>query len=227
MVREVIPFKKKERMDSYILTIENIEKKLFTSKNEIQQLKSHLSNYSHEKIYFTKQIEKINTAIKVVQINPMQGKDISMTDSNSHEKILQLDQSLTEIRHHMKKNLANENKLKQDIKKKDQTIKHFNSMKNSYLQEIADYRQTIQMYERSTRHFYQALEESKQIIKDNLLEGERKTQDMAKSFEEEQSQFIKKIEKQEQTLLNYEHHEAILQQKLEKKNHICTRCNKR
>ena len=41
---------------------------------------------------------------------------------------------------------------------------------------------------------------------------------MAKSFEEKRSQFIKKIEKQEQTLLNYQQHETILQQKLEEKN---------
>ena len=41
---------------------------------------------------------------------------------------------------------------------------------------------------------------------------------MAKSFEEERSQFIKKIENQEQTLLNYQQHETILQQKLEEKN---------
>lgn len=160
-----------------------------------------------------KKIEKINIAAKVVQMNPVYGKDMSITNSTSHEKRLQLEQSLTEIRHQMKKVSANENKLKKDLKKKAETIKHFNNMKNSYWQEMTDYRQTIQMYERSTEHFSQALEESKQIIKDHLLEAERKTQDMAKSFEEERSQFIKKIEKQEQTFLNYQQHETILQQK--------------
>jgi chromosome segregation ATPase len=218
MVSEIILFEKEERADSYILTIENIEKKLFTSKNEIQQLKSCLSNYSNEKIHFMKQIEKINMAAKVVQINPVYGQDMSITNSTSHEKRLQFEQSLTEIRHQMKKVSANENKLKKDLKKKAETIQHFNIMKNSYWQEMTDYRQTIQMYERSTEHFSQALEESKQIIKDHLLEAERKTQDMAKSFEEERSQFIKKIEKQEQTFLNYQQHETILQQKLEEKN---------
>ena len=136
MVSEIIPFEKEERAESYILTIENIEKKLFTSKNEIQQLKSCLINYSDEKIHFMKQIEKINTAAKAVQINPVYGKDMSITNSTSHEKRLQFEQSLTEIRQHMKKVSANENKLKQDLKKKAETIKHFNIMKNSYLQEM-------------------------------------------------------------------------------------------
>ena len=153
MVSEIIPFEKEERAESYILTIENIEKKLFTSKSEIQQLKVCLSNYSDEKIHFMKQIEKINIAAKAVQINPVNGKDLSITNSTSHDKRLQLEQSLTEIRQRMKKVSANENKLKQELKKKVETIKHFNIMKNSYLQEMTDYRKTIQMYERSTKHF--------------------------------------------------------------------------
>ena len=118
MVSEIIPFEKEERAESYILTIENIEKKLFNSKNEIQQLKGCLINYSDEKIHFIKQIEKINIAAKAVQINPVNGKDMSITNSTSHEKRLQLDQSLTEIRQQMKKVSANENKLKQDLKRK-------------------------------------------------------------------------------------------------------------
>ena len=88
---------KKKKELTHISQRLRISKKLFTSKNEIQQLKSCLSNYSDEKIHFMKKIEKINIAAKVVQMNLVYGKDMSVTNSTSHEKRLQLEQSLTEI----------------------------------------------------------------------------------------------------------------------------------
>ena len=140
--------------------IENIEKKLFASKNEIQQLKNHLNNYNDERIEIKNHIEKINTVL-----NPQtQEKGISRINSTSIEKRLQLEESLNNIYLQMKKFLANERKLKQEIKKQEATIEHLSIIKNGCLQEIEDYRLTIHLYERSTKHLSQALEKSKQII---------------------------------------------------------------
>ena len=50
---------KKEKTKLDFLLIEIIEKKLFASKNEIQQLKKQLNHYNNERIEMKNQIEKI------------------------------------------------------------------------------------------------------------------------------------------------------------------------
>ena len=54
---------KKEKTKLDLLLIENIEEKLFASKNEIQQLKKQLNLYNDKRIEMKNQIEKIYTVI--------------------------------------------------------------------------------------------------------------------------------------------------------------------
>ena len=54
---------KKEKTKLDLLLIENIEEKLFASKNEIQQLKKNLNLYNDKRIEMKNQIEKIYTVI--------------------------------------------------------------------------------------------------------------------------------------------------------------------
>ncbi|KAA9013568.1 coiled-coil domain-containing protein [Niallia endozanthoxylica] len=214
MTSDIIPFKKKEKANSDLLLIENIEKKLLTSKNEIKQLKNHLNCYKDERIEIKNHIEKMNTVL-----NPLsQEKDLARVNSNSSEKRLQLEQSLNDIYLQMKKFLANERKLKQELKKQEENIEHLIITKNGYLQEIEDYRITIHLYERSTKHLSQALEASKQLVEDTVREAEEKIQDTVNSVENKQLQLLNKIEKQEHSLLKYKQLEVVLHQRLEEKN---------
>lgn len=214
MTSDIILFKKKEKAKSDLLLIEKIEKKLFASKNEIQQLKNHLNNYNDERIEIKNQIEKITTVL-----NPQtQEKEISRIDSASIEKRLQLEESLNKIYLQMKKFLANERKLKQEMKKQEATTEHLRIIKSGCLQEIEDYKLTIHLYEKSTKHLSQALEKSMQMITDTMKEAEEKVQDTVKSVEHKQLQLLNKVDKQEQSLLKYKQLESTLYHKLEEKN---------
>ena len=207
--------KKKEKAKSDLLLIENIEKKLLTSKNEVLQLKNQLNNYNDERITIKNNIAEINTVL-----NPLtQEKGIPRINSTSIEKRFQIEEALNIIHLQMNKFVTNEKKLKQEIKKQKTTIEQLSIKKNGYLQEIDEYRITIHLYERSTKHLSQALEKSKKMIKDTVMEADRKIQDTVNSAENNQLQLLNKIEKQEQSLLKHRQLESTLYQKLEEKNH--------
>ena len=205
---------KKEKTKLDLLLIENIEKKLFASKNEIQQLKKNLNHYNDERIEMKNQIEKIITAIKP----QTQEKDTSNISSINIEKRLQFEESLNIISLQMNEFSANERKLKQELKKQKTSIEHLSHLKNGYLHEIEENKLTIHLYERSTKHLSTALDNSKQLIRDTVKETEGKIQDTVESVENKQLELLNKIEKQEQTLLKYKQLKSILGQKLEEKN---------
>ena len=206
--------KKKEKTKSDLLLIENIEKKLFASKNEIQQLKKNLNHYNDERIEMKNQIKKIITVIKP----QTQEKDTSNISSINIEKRLQFEESLNIISLQMNEFSANERKLKQELKKQKTSIEHLSHLKNGYLHEIEENKLTIHLYERSTKHLSTALDNSKQLIRDTVKETEGKIQDTVESVENKQLELLNKIEKQEQTLLKYKQLKSILGHKLEEKN---------
>ena len=206
---------KKEKTKLDLLLIGNIEKNLFASKNEIQQLKKNLNYYNDERIEMKNQIEKIITVIKP----QTQEKDTSNISSINIEKRLQFEESLDIISLQMNKFSANERKLKQELKKQKTSIEHLSHLKNGYLHEIEEDKLTIHLYERSTKHLSTALDNSKQLIRDTVKETEGKIQDTVESVENKQLELLSKIEKQEQTLLKYKQLKSILGQKLEEKNH--------
>jgi chromosome segregation ATPase len=205
---------KKEKTKLDLLLIENIEKNLFASKNEIQQLKKNLNHYNDERIEMKNQIEKIITVIKP----QTQEKDTSNISSTNIEKRLQFEESLNIISLQMNQFSANERKLKQELKKQKSSIEHLSHLKNGYLHEIEENKLTIHLYERSTKHLSTALDNSKQLIRDTVKETEEKIQDTVESVENKQLELLNKIEKQEQTLLKYKQLKSILGQKLEEKN---------
>ena len=87
---------KKEKTKLDLLLIENIEEKLFASKNEIQQLKKHLNLYNDKRIEMKNQIEKIYTVI-----NPQyQEKE---TFNMNIQKRIQFEESVNIISLQMKK----------------------------------------------------------------------------------------------------------------------------
>ncbi len=203
--------KKKEKTKSDLLLIDNIENKLSTSRNDIQQLKRQLQIYNDERLKMKNQIKKINTTI-----NP-QTQENGTTNINI-EKRLQFEESLNAIYQQMKVFLANKRKLNQEIKDQKTTIEHLSNIKNGYLKELEDYRYSLQLYERSTEHLSQALEKSKQMIDETANETKKKIQYTITSAENKQIQFLHKIEKQEQSLLKHRQLQSILYQKLEEKN---------
>ena len=205
---------KKEKTKLDLLLIENIEKKLFASKNEIQQLKKNLNHYNDERIEMKNQIEKIITAIKP----QTQEKDTSNISSINIERRLQFEESLNIISLQVNEFSANERKLKQELKKQKTSIEHLSHLKNGYLHEIEENKLTIHLYERSTKHLSTALDNSKQLIRDTVKETEGKIQDTVESVKNKQLELLNKIEKQEQTLLKYKQLKSILGQRLEEKN---------
>lgn len=209
-----------ENLDLVFLNIEDIEQKLFTYKHHIQQTKISLQSDSVEKMKFKQRLDGIKNGVLAVQEKARSGCGTDIMNINNHEKLMQLEQSLGEIRTTIRNLRGNEGKLRRDIKKKDDIIKDFNTTQRHVQQQINQYKQTIHLYQEKTNYLTHTLEKSRHAIKGDRLKADRKAQNLKELFEESQLELMETLEQRESILINHQNHVDSLNRRLEEKKRM-------
>ncbi|MDQ0214453.1 chromosome segregation ATPase [Oikeobacillus pervagus] len=201
----------------FVIYIENYESKLFASKNQIQQLKKSLNDYKIEKKKINNQIEEISNMTEMIQVKEPRSHTTSIHSIDNEER-LELEQSLTEIHNQIKILLKNNGKLKQDIKKKDEMIKKLRIQKYAYQQEAMDNGDLVQIFVQNTNYLSLALEQSKDVIKNHLIENEKQTNKLTEFYEERQLQLMEELANLDQLLTKHNEKEIILKESVKEKD---------
>jgi chromosome segregation ATPase len=196
-------FHKKEQLGDIFLEMKGIERKLFTSKHHIQQLKADLQNDSAENMHMTKQLESLREEV------------LAAENKANHEGVEKLQEAVKELRSFLKNIKGNEAKWRQDIKGKTAAITELKGRQKQLQQEIERYKQVIVMQEQTAKELFRMLENKNQVIQKQMADAEGRTRAAAQSLEKERFELQQTMHAQHQMLLYHEQHEACLYEKLE------------
>jgi chromosome segregation ATPase len=193
MTRENYFSDHEENLTPSLLTFEDVEQNLYSSKHHIQQLKKSLHTFSMEKIDFIQRIMELDDSILDVKEEERKDSNLPILISAKKEPLAEVDQLLIDIRNLMKKYRGTEGKLRQDLKKKDATLRNVSFQKDHLLQEITEYQNMLGILEQQTNSLSRSLNKSEHNKKNLLILADKEKHILINQFEERESQLKKTI----------------------------------